>query len=78
MMKKEFWFEEIRKSIKRLKKGVAIGQILAEKESLNLYIDNLLRLMLADAKISVETSVTTRPSFFRRLIMWFKALKQVF
>jgi hypothetical protein len=78
MMKKEFWFEEIRKSIKRLKKGVAIGQLLAERESLNLYVDNLLRIMLTDAAISIETSVTTRPSFFRRLMMWFKALKQVF
>lgn len=77
-MKKEFWFEEIRLSIKRLKKGVTIGQLLEEKKSINEYIENIMRVMSADVGIDVDVVLPPRFGFFKRLKLWLKSIKMVF
>ena len=77
-MKKEFWYEEIRLATRRLKRGVTIGQFLEEKRSIDLYLENIMKLMAVDVGIDVTTVAPPRYGFFRRLKLWFKSFRMIF
>jgi hypothetical protein len=78
-MKKEFWFEEMRLSFKRLKKAdLTLGQILGEKRTFDLHFDNLIRVAGSDIGIDVETAIPTKFGFFKRFWLWLKSFKEIF
>jgi hypothetical protein len=78
-MKKEFWFEEMRLSFKRIKKkDLTLGQILAEKRVFDLNFDNLIRVVGDGIGIDIQEVTPPRFNFFKRLWFWIKSIREIF
>ena len=78
MMKKEFWFEEMRLTLREIKKARTIEQVIAARREFESELDSLFRIFVAQAGVDVVVPNPPRLSFFRRLGAWFKSFRQIF
>ena len=78
MMKKEFWFEEMRLTLRMIKKARTIEQVIVARREFESELDSLFRIFVAQAGVDVVVPNPPRLSFFRRLRAWFKSFRQIF
>lgn len=77
-MKKEYWFEEMRLTLRAIKKARTIEQVIDARREFESALDSLFRIFVAQAGVNVAIPNPPRPGFFGRLIAWLKSFREIF
>ena len=77
-MKKEYWFEEMRLTLRAIKKARTIEQVIVARREFESALDSLFRIFVAQAGVDIAVQNPPELSFFRRLIAWFKSFREIF
>ena len=77
-MKKEYWFEEMRLTLRAIKRARTIEQVITARREFEGALDALFRIFTKDAGVDVLQRCPPKPGFFRRLLAWIKSFRQIF
>jgi len=77
-MKKEYWFEEMRLTLRAIKRARTIEQVIVARREFESALDSLFRIFSAQAGLDVIEPHEPRLKFFRRLLIWIKSFRQIF
>ena len=77
-MKKEYWFEEMRLTLRAVKKARTIEQVIVARREFENALDALFRIFTKDLGINVSEQHPPKLNFFKRLLVWIKSFRQIF
>lgn len=77
-MKKEFWFEEMRLTLRAIKKARTIEQVIVARREFEAALDGLFRIFTRDAGLDISIKKLPALSLFQRFLAWLKSFKQIF
>lgn len=77
-MKKEFWFEEMRLTLRAVKKARTVEQVIVARREFESALDSLFRIFTRQAGVDISVRKLPTLSFFRRLIVWLKSFREIF
>jgi len=77
-MKKEYWFEEMRLTLRAIKRARTIEQVIVARREFESALDSLFRIFSEQAGLYVIAPHEPRLKFFRRLLIWIKSFRQIF
>ena len=77
-MKKEYWFEEMRLTLRAIKKALTIEQVIVARREFENALDALFRIFTKDLGINVVEQHPAKLNFFRRRLVWIKSFRQIF
>ena len=77
-MKKEYWFEEMRQTLREIKRARTIEQVIVARKEFENALDALFRIFTKELGVNVAERNPPKLNFFRRLLVWIKSFRQVF
>lgn len=77
-MKKEYWFEEMRLTLRAIKRARTIEQVIVARREFENALDALFRIFTAQAGFNVTERHPPKLKFFARLLVWIKSIRQIF
>jgi len=77
-MKKEYWFEEMRLTLRAIKRARTIEQVIVARREFENALDALFRIFTKEVGVDIIQKCPPELSFFRRLLAWIKSFRQIF
>jgi len=77
-MKKEYWFEEMRLTLREIKRARTVEQVIVARKEFENALDALFRIFTKELGVNVAERNPPKLNFFRRLLVWIKSFRQIF
>ena len=77
-MKKEYWFEEMRLTLREIKRARTVEQVIVARKEFENALDALFRIFTKELGVNVAERNPPKLNFFKRLLVWIKSFRQIF